>query len=380
MRMAGETHRVAASFEQGEESVPVLQVLIGFVVEKRVDRNVHHHDDQRVVRRMREHVAHELELALVEPALVLAPSPGFVRVGPKIVDVVEHEKERLRVEERVIVRAEDALEGLAAIFAVGRFEIEIVVAADIPPRQPNRAHDRVRTRIEREIVEHDVAGGEAELGVDAGQSLDQILADEVDFRAGLRLRIGHQHDVERLSLVLTAKREIDRRGQRPGRRQALEAQIELGRRALGLMVAVEARQIGERLDRRHEARRLDDEDRRLLRQRQRVAAVGPGDGDVAAVRDEHAGEPRIGCAHARAVPILEHDARDLSSRRVLRQRPGSVDRRERKAARRADQHLAPGHSIAVMLRHSQHLQFAFSAKWPWHDGVMKRMIHSRREL
>ena len=162
MRVTGEAHRVAASFEQGEESVPVLQVLIGFVVEKRVDRNVHHHDDQRVVRRMREHVAHELELALVEPALVLAPSPGFVRVGPKIVDVIEHEKERLRVEERVVIWAEDALEGLAAIFAVGRFEIEIVVAADIPPRQPNRAHDRVRTRIEREIVEHDVARGEAE--------------------------------------------------------------------------------------------------------------------------------------------------------------------------------------------------------------------------
>ena len=129
--------------------------------------------------------------------------------------------------------------------------------------------------------------------------LDQILADEVDFRAGLRLRIGHHHDVERLRLILAAQREIDRRRQRPGRRQALEAQVELGRRALGLMVAVEARQIGERLDRRHEARRLDDEDRRLVRQRQRVAAVGPGDGDVAAVRDEDAGEPRIGCARQR---------------------------------------------------------------------------------
>ena len=77
MRVTGETDRVAAPFEQGEERVPVLQVLIGFVVEKRVDGNVHHDDDQRVVRRMREHVAHELELALVEPALVLAPSPGL---------------------------------------------------------------------------------------------------------------------------------------------------------------------------------------------------------------------------------------------------------------------------------------------------------------
>ena len=256
--------------------------------------NVHHDDDERVIGRVGEHVAHELELPLVEPALVLAPSAGFARVGPEIVHVIEHEEERLPIEERVIVRAEDALEGLAAQFAVRRFEIEIVVAADIPPRQPDRAHDRVRARIEREIVEHDVAGGEAEFGVDAGQSLDQVLADEVDFSAGLRLRIGHQHDVERLGLVLAAKRKIDRRRQWPGRRQTLEGQVELGRRAFGIVMAIEARQVGERLDRRHEACRLDDEDRRLIRQRQRVAAVGPGDGDVAAVRDENAREPRIG--------------------------------------------------------------------------------------
>src|ERR1700735_3689281 len=65
VRVTGEAHRVAAPFEQGEEGVPTLQVLIGLVVEKRVDRDVHHHDDQRVVRRMREYVADKLELALV---------------------------------------------------------------------------------------------------------------------------------------------------------------------------------------------------------------------------------------------------------------------------------------------------------------------------
>src|ERR1700733_8153507 len=180
MCMTGEAHRVPPPFEQGEESVPVLQVLVGLVVEKCVDRDVHHDDDERVVRRMREHVAYKLELPLVEPALVLAPSPGLMRVGPKIVDVVEHEEERLPVKERVVIWAVDALEGLAAIFAVGRLEIEIVVAADVPPWEPDRTHDRVRARIERKIVEHDVAGGKTESGVDAGQGLDQVLADEVD--------------------------------------------------------------------------------------------------------------------------------------------------------------------------------------------------------
>ena len=76
--VAGEADGEAAAFEQGEERLPVLQVLIGFVVEKSADRDVHHDDDQRVFRRMGEHVAHELELPLVEPALVLAPSPGLM--------------------------------------------------------------------------------------------------------------------------------------------------------------------------------------------------------------------------------------------------------------------------------------------------------------
>src|SRR5271166_5709594 len=49
------------------------------------------------------------------------------------------------------------------------------------------------------------------------------------------------------------------------------------RRALGLMMAVETGQIGLWLERRHEAGGLDDEDRRLVRQGQRIAAVGAGE-------------------------------------------------------------------------------------------------------
>ena len=81
--VAGEADREAAAFEQGEERLPVLQVLIGFVVEKGADRDVHHDDDQRVLRRVGEHVAHELELPLVEPALVLPPPPGFWGSKPR---------------------------------------------------------------------------------------------------------------------------------------------------------------------------------------------------------------------------------------------------------------------------------------------------------
>ena len=96
VRVAGEADGVATPLEQGKERLAILQVLIGLVVEKGADGDVHHDDDERVVRRVREHVAHELELAVVEPALVLAASPGLVRVEPEIVDVIEHEEERLR--------------------------------------------------------------------------------------------------------------------------------------------------------------------------------------------------------------------------------------------------------------------------------------------
>ena len=150
--------------------------------------------------------------------------------------------------------------------------------------------------------------------VGAAERLDQVLADEIDLGLGLGLRIGDQHDLEGVRLVLRFEREIERSRQRPGRRDPLEGEIERGRRAVRAVMAVEARQVRRGIDGRHVARRLDDEDRRLVRQGQRVAAVAVRDGDVAAVRDEDAGKPGIGGAgRARTVPILEHDPRDLGA-------------------------------------------------------------------
>ena len=83
VRVSGEADGEAAPFEQGEERLPILQVLIGFVVEKGADRDVHHDDDERVVRRVSEHLTDELELPLVEPALVLAASPGLCGSKPR---------------------------------------------------------------------------------------------------------------------------------------------------------------------------------------------------------------------------------------------------------------------------------------------------------
>ena len=168
----------------------------------------------------------ELELRVVEPSLVFASELRLRRVLSEIVDVVEHQEKRPAIEERVIVRAEDALVGFAAVLAARRLEIEVVVAADVPPGQADRADDGVEARIERQVVEHDVAGGQPELGAGPRQRLDQVLADEIDLGLVLGLRIGHHDDIERLRLVLPSKREIERGGHGPGRRQALERQVE----------------------------------------------------------------------------------------------------------------------------------------------------------
>ena len=104
--------------------------------------------------------------------------------------------------------------------------------------------------------------------------------------------------------------------------QALEGQVERGRRALRLMMAVEARQARQRIDRRHEAGGLDDENRRFVRQRQRIAPVRPGRRDVAAVGDERVGDARIGGVRdARAVAVFEHHPRDRRAARVLQRAP-----------------------------------------------------------
>ena len=131
--VAGEADGVFAAFEELEERLLVRRVLVGLRPEEGADRNMHDRDDQRVARRLREQVAYEGKLLVVEPALIVA-STRLCRVGAEVVDVVEHEEQRRAIEKGAIVGAIDALERFAAQGAIGRLEIEVVVAADGPPR------------------------------------------------------------------------------------------------------------------------------------------------------------------------------------------------------------------------------------------------------
>ena len=186
-------------------------------------------------------------------------------------------------------RPENALEGLAAVAAAGRFEVEVVVAADVVPGNADRPDDPVQTAVHRQVVEHDVAGREAELGGRAGQGRDDILADEVHLGIRLGLRVGEEHDLEALRLVLARQREVDGSRKGPCRVDPLEGQSERGRGSGRLVDGVEARQHGHRIDGRHVAGRLDDEENGFVGDRKGVAAIGIGERHIATVRHHDAG-------------------------------------------------------------------------------------------
>ena len=228
-------------------------------------------------------------------------------VGSQIIDVVEHQEQGLRIGEGVIGRAEDALVGFAAAPTVRRLEIEIVIAADVPPRQADGADDTVVALVEREIVEHDVAGRDAEFRVGVLKRGNNVLADEVDFGVGLGLRVSEHHDLEGLRLLLPREGEIDGGGQGARRGDAFEGQPKVLRGAVRLMQISDGRQVRGRGHWRHVTRWLDDEDHPFVADRETVSAFGVGLDDVDPIRDEDIRDAGIGRAGlAGAVLVFEH--------------------------------------------------------------------------
>ena len=240
MRVAGEGDRrpVAEQSEQVGGIVGVVRRVLR--VEIGAQRDVEGEHDEPVHRRQRQQVLHEGELRVGEMAAVGAPDARLLaRAGAEIIDIVEHHEERAGMLVRVVGRPEDALPGVARARDVRRLVIKVVVAADVPPRQPDRADDAVEAVVERQIVEHQVADRHAEGGRAAGPDVDQpddhVVAHVFDLGGRLGLRIGHQDDVEAGRLVDARQLEVDRRRQWPGRRDSLVAEAERGRRAVGIV-------------------------------------------------------------------------------------------------------------------------------------------------
>jgi hypothetical protein len=244
VRMTRQAQRVGTAGEKLQKVGAIGGVGPGVVrVEIIAQRDVHRRNDQFVGRRFLEHVGDERQLPLADAAFVKARRIGPRRVGAQIVDIVEHQKQCAAIFERVGGRAESPLEGLARIARVRRLEIEVVIAADIVPRHADLTDDAVEPRVERQVVEHDVAGGDAESGrMIADQAGHHIVADEVDFGRAFRLRIGEEEHIEFLRLIGFLQCEVNRVRQRAAGIDAAIAQLQALRRACGLVNVVEARQ------------------------------------------------------------------------------------------------------------------------------------------
>ena len=301
-------------------------------IEIGAQRDVHREDQQRLRRRHRQQVAHEGELVVREAADVGAVLvAGLAAAGAEIIDVVEHDEQRAAVRMRVVRSAEHALPGVARAGGIGGLVVEVVIAADRPPRHADAPDHAVEAGIDGEVVEGEVAQRHAEGGAGAQQRHHRLVADVLDLRRGFGLRVGEEDHVEALGLGLAREHDIDRGRQRAGRRQAAVAKAERGGRAFGIVDVGQPGQVGRRVHRRGETRGLDHEEGLPRCDRETPAACGIGAHDVAAVGDEHAGEP--------AAAGFRDDAGGLG-RRVSRRDPGGTRRERRRRA--ADHHVAAG--------------------------------------
>ena len=267
-------------------------------------------------------------------------------------DVVEQHEHGLGIAERESVRPELALPSLARVVPVGRLEIEVVVAPDIVPGQADRPDEAVVAVIERQVVEHEVADRDAEAGPGVLDDAHQVVADEVELGLGLGLRVGDEQHVEPLGFRLAPEAEIDRGGQGAGGFDPREGEAQRDGRAAGLVDVVEFRQHRHRVERRHIARRLDDEDHALVVDRKRVAPVRIGDGHLAAVRHKHSCDAGpFGTARAVVEDEARHHRDDRShglGGRLRRPAEG-----QRSAAGSGDlQHVAPRHPPIVLVLHA----------------------------
>ena len=278
--------RMRAGREQLQKGAAIAGVVGGtrgvLIVAK---RNVHGQNDELLRRHIGQDVAHELQLLLADPAAV-APAVGHAGVVAEVVDVIEQDERRARVLKCVVARPEHALPGLARGAVVAGFRVDVVVAGAVMPGDAGSAQNLQVTRIERQVVEHDVAVIDAERCAASGDCGNDIVAQVGKLRAVLGLRIGQQCDLETRSLLLAPERKVDAGWERACRCDAGVAIGDVGRASLWAM------QMGES---RHAVFgghgpmwRLDHKDAVALRERQPPAALRVRQHDVAAVRDHHA--------------------------------------------------------------------------------------------
>ena len=153
----------------------------------------------------------EGELPISELPDIFPAAIGWAAgVGAKIGNVIEHQEERIAIVEGIVGCAEDQFEGFAGIGAVFGLEVQIVIAANIPPRKPDLSDDAIVAAVHRKIVEQDIAGRNPEGGLRTDKGVHDIVADKIKLHMAFGLRIGEEKHIELCLFRLPHEREIDR--------------------------------------------------------------------------------------------------------------------------------------------------------------------------
>ena len=180
------------------KSIAISRNVGRVIVDITFQRNMHASHDELVFGSLLQDILHEGELPRPKLSDVFAAAIGrAARIRSQIGDVVEHEEENIAMMEGVVGRAENPFEGFAGIGAVLGLEVQIVIAADVPPRKPDLPDDAIVAAIHRKIVEQDVAGRNSEGGLRTDKGVHDIVADKIELDMAFRLRIGEEKHIER---------------------------------------------------------------------------------------------------------------------------------------------------------------------------------------
>ena len=100
-------------------------------------------DDEARGRGLSQHIGDKSALTLAEKTPEFAAAARLGRVNTEIINIVQHQKQRVAVFESVIIGAKHAFERFPAIAGIRCLEVQIMVAPDIPPREPDLPDDPV---------------------------------------------------------------------------------------------------------------------------------------------------------------------------------------------------------------------------------------------
>src|ERR1700747_1244487 len=117
-----------------------------------------------------------------------------------------------------------------------------MVPADIPPGKADLPNNPVVASIERKIIEHDVSRGDPEGSLDAIETANDVIADEIDLGMTLWLGICKEHRIKAPRPLCPDQCKIDGFGKRPCWRETRIEEVEAGRSSLWLMDVGETRQ------------------------------------------------------------------------------------------------------------------------------------------